>query len=120
VPDLYFIPWLKLIDTLISFSYLLRRQHTSLLISKLLQRFVMTALNQSGDTQFTVFIRLPFPRGDFVDPAPVIARPTGSACGPPLTLLQVEWNAAKDQALWNILSRPSKGDDIDCKSTDAM
>ncbi|GAB1213840.1 hypothetical protein ATERTT37_002993 [Aspergillus terreus] len=59
----------------------------------------MTALNQSGDTQFTVFIRLPFPRGDFVDPAPV------------------EWNAAKDQALWDILSRPSKGDDID--STEA-
>ncbi|KAB8248060.1 hypothetical protein BDV35DRAFT_379295 [Aspergillus flavus] len=25
-----------------------------------------------------------------------------------------EWNAAKDQALWDLLSRPSKGDDIDC------
>ncbi|KAG2413929.1 hypothetical protein HFD88_003120 [Aspergillus terreus] len=58
----------------------------------------MTALNRSGDTQFTVFIRLPFPRGDFVDPAPV------------------EWNAAKDQALWDILSRPSKGDDIDWRA----
>ncbi|KAJ5816327.1 hypothetical protein N7447_008560 [Penicillium robsamsonii] len=49
------------------------------------------------DTNFTVFIRLPFPRGDFVDPPPV------------------EWNASKDQALWNILSRPSKGD-IDWKA----
>ncbi|KAL4897538.1 hypothetical protein BDV59DRAFT_45970 [Aspergillus ambiguus] len=58
----------------------------------------MTTLNQSGDTQFTVFIRLPFPRGDFVDPPPV------------------EWNAAKDQALWDILSRPSKGDDIDWRA----
>ncbi|PYH93412.1 autophagy-related protein 29 [Aspergillus ellipticus CBS 707.79] len=60
----------------------------------------MTSLNQSGDTQFTVFIRLPFPRGDFVDPPPV------------------EWNAAKDQALWDILSRPStsKGDGLDCKA----
>ncbi|KAE8328457.1 hypothetical protein BDV39DRAFT_67492 [Aspergillus sergii] len=55
----------------------------------------MTSLNQSGDTNFTVFIRLPFPRGDFVDPPPA------------------EWNAAKDQALWDLLSRPSKGDDID-------
>ncbi|KAJ5154632.1 uncharacterized protein N7500_010071 [Penicillium coprophilum] len=44
------------------------------------------------DTNFTVFIRLPFPRGDFVDPPPV------------------EWNASKEQALWDILSRPSKGD----------
>ncbi|PWY92855.1 autophagy-related protein 29 [Aspergillus heteromorphus CBS 117.55] len=58
----------------------------------------MTSLNQSGDTQFTVFIRLPFPRGDFVDPPPV------------------EWNAAKDQALWDILSRPSKGDGLDWKA----
>ncbi|KAE8160803.1 hypothetical protein BDV40DRAFT_203634 [Aspergillus tamarii] len=56
----------------------------------------MTSLNQSGDTNFTVLIRLPFPRGDFVDPPPT------------------EWNAAKDQALWDLLSRPSKGDDIDC------
>ncbi|PYI02506.1 hypothetical protein BO78DRAFT_351317 [Aspergillus sclerotiicarbonarius CBS 121057] len=58
----------------------------------------MTLLNQSGDTKFTVFIRLPFPRGDFVDPPPV------------------EWNAAKDQALWDILSRLPKGDDLDWKA----
>ncbi|KKK14962.1 hypothetical protein P175DRAFT_0531365 [Aspergillus ochraceoroseus IBT 24754] len=58
----------------------------------------MATLNQAGDTKFTVFIRLPFPRGDFVDPPPV------------------EWNAAKDQALWDILSRPSKGNDIDWKA----
>ncbi|KUM63106.1 hypothetical protein ACN42_g3992 [Penicillium freii] len=49
------------------------------------------------DNNFTVFIRIPFPRGDFVDPPPV------------------EWNASKDQALWDILSRPSKGD-IDWKA----
>ncbi|KAL2831130.1 hypothetical protein BDW59DRAFT_7212 [Aspergillus cavernicola] len=49
---------------------------------------------QAGNTKFTVLIRLPFPRGDFVDPPPV------------------EWNAAKDEALWDILSRPSKGNDI--------
>ncbi|KAJ0425981.1 hypothetical protein BJY00DRAFT_122559 [Aspergillus carlsbadensis] len=53
---------------------------------------------QVGNTRFTVLIRLPFPRGDFVDPPPV------------------EWNAAKDQALWGILSRPSKENDIDWKA----
>ncbi|KAL4941651.1 hypothetical protein BDV06DRAFT_177976 [Aspergillus oleicola] len=58
----------------------------------------MPTPTQPGNTKFTVLIRLPFPRGDFVDPPPV------------------EWNAAKDQALWDVLSRPSKGNDIDWKA----
>ncbi|KAJ5459914.1 uncharacterized protein N7458_001466 [Penicillium daleae] len=58
----------------------------------------MATKTDPSHTNFTVFIRLPFPRGDFVDPPPV------------------EWNAAKDQALWDILSRPSKGDGIDWKA----
>ncbi|KAL4873578.1 hypothetical protein BDV12DRAFT_80911 [Aspergillus spectabilis] len=58
----------------------------------------MPSPTQPGNTKFTILIRLPFPRGDFVDPPPV------------------EWNAAKDQALWDILSRPSKGNDIDWKA----
>ncbi|PLN78533.1 hypothetical protein BDW42DRAFT_195844 [Aspergillus taichungensis] len=58
----------------------------------------MTAPHSASTPKFTVFIRLPFPRGDFVDPPPV------------------DWNAAKDQALWDVLSRPSKGDDIDWKA----
>ncbi|KAL1644212.1 uroporphyrin-III C-methyltransferase [Diplodia intermedia] len=37
---------------------------------------------------YTVLVRLPFARGDFVDPA------------------QVEWDVTKDQALWKIISRP--------------
>lgn len=49
------------------------------------------------EKHFTVFIRLPFPRGDFVDPPPV------------------KWDAAKDQRLWDILSRASKGHEIDCE-----
>ncbi|KAF7718709.1 Autophagy-related protein 29 [Penicillium ucsense] len=53
---------------------------------------------ESSDTNFTVFIRLPFPRGEFLDPPPV------------------EWDATKDQALWDVLSRPSKGKDIDWKA----
>ncbi|KAL3470956.1 hypothetical protein BJX99DRAFT_267086 [Aspergillus californicus] len=54
------------------------------------------------ENRFTVLIRLPFPRGDFVDPPPV------------------EWSAAKDQALWDILSRPSsKANDIDCTLAEA-
>ncbi|KAL8785148.1 MAG: hypothetical protein Q9213_003566 [Squamulea squamosa] len=47
------------------------------------------------EPQFTVFIRLPFPRGDFVDPPPV------------------KWDSSKDQTLWDILSRTSKGREID-------
>ncbi|RDW64230.1 hypothetical protein BP5796_10732 [Coleophoma crateriformis] len=47
------------------------------------------------DPSYTVFIRLPFPRGDFVDPP------------------AVEWNAAKDKALWKILSKASKNSVID-------
>ncbi|KAL4781783.1 hypothetical protein BJX76DRAFT_312800 [Aspergillus varians] len=58
----------------------------------------MPSPTQPGSTKFTVLIRLPFPRGDFVDPPPV------------------DWDAEKDQALWDILSRPSKGNDIDWKA----
>ncbi|PBP28524.1 multidomain presynaptic cytomatrix related protein [Diplocarpon rosae] len=47
------------------------------------------------DPTYTVFIRLPFPRGDFVDPP------------------SVEWDASKDKALWKILSKASKNSDID-------
>ncbi|KAI2617159.1 hypothetical protein GGR54DRAFT_216468 [Hypoxylon sp. NC1633] len=39
---------------------------------------------------YTVFVRLPFPRGDFVDPPPA------------------NWDTAKDDALWSIVSRLSK------------
>lgn len=45
-----------------------------------------------SEPTYTVFIRLPFPRGDFIDPPPV------------------NWDAAKDEALWNILSGVSKGE----------
>ncbi|KAL4884778.1 hypothetical protein BJY04DRAFT_170424 [Aspergillus karnatakaensis] len=59
---------------------------------------IMPSPTQPGNTKFTVLIRLPFPRGEFSDPPPV------------------EWNTAKDQALWDVLSRPSKGNDIDWKA----
>ncbi|KAL2074000.1 hypothetical protein VTL71DRAFT_7778 [Oculimacula yallundae] len=49
----------------------------------------------SSDPSYTVFIRLPFPRGDFVDP------------------ISVDWDASKDKALWKILSKASKNSDID-------
>lgn len=77
----------------------------------------MAAKADPSDTNFTVFIRLPFPRNEFVDPPPVfhfyLKAVAVYEC---LTILtgQVEWNAAKDHALWDILSRPSKGDNIDC------
>ena len=47
---------------------------------------------------FTVLVRLPFKRGDFIDPPPVA------------------WSAAKERELWHIISRPSKGNAIDWKS----
>ncbi|POS76746.1 hypothetical protein DHEL01_v204859 [Diaporthe helianthi] len=43
-----------------------------------------------GEPSYTVYIRLPFPRGDFVDPPPV------------------RWDASKDEALWKILSGVAK------------
>ncbi|KAI1755684.1 hypothetical protein F4782DRAFT_486441 [Xylaria castorea] len=39
---------------------------------------------------YTVFVRLPFPRGDFVDPPPA------------------NWESSKDEALWSIVSKLSK------------
>ncbi|KAI9781196.1 MAG: hypothetical protein M1816_002456 [Peltula sp. TS41687] len=53
-----------------------------------------SALSALPETHFTVFIRLPFPRADFEDPPPV------------------EWNAAKERALWRVLSQASGGSDI--------
>ena len=50
------------------------------------------------EDHFTVFIRLPFVRGDFVDPPPVA------------------WSAAKERELWEIISKSSKGHEIDWRS----
>ncbi|RKF65133.1 Autophagy-related protein 29 [Erysiphe neolycopersici] len=47
------------------------------------------------DPQYIVFIRVPFPRGSFVDPP------------------FVDWDASKDKNLWKILSNTSKNSDID-------
>jgi hypothetical protein len=46
------------------------------------------------ENHFTVFIRLPFKRGNFVDP-PLVA-----------------WSAAKERALWDVISRQSRGNEI--------
>lgn len=44
---------------------------------------------------YTVIIRLPFPRNSFEDPPPV------------------EWDAAKDRALWKLISKASNSRDLD-------
>ncbi|KAI5300339.1 hypothetical protein KEM55_008103 [Ascosphaera atra] len=54
----------------------------------------MTQQGAEANPHYTVFIRLPFERKDFVDPP------------------AVEWNSAKDALLWKVLSRPA-GQDID-------
>lgn len=46
------------------------------------------------ENQFTVYIRLPFNRGDFVDPPPVA------------------WSAGKERALWDEISKQSRGNEI--------
>ncbi|KAK8929341.1 Autophagy-related protein 29 [Metarhizium anisopliae] len=45
--------------------------------------------------KYTVFVRVPIPRGDFVDPPPV------------------HWDSSKDEALWKILSGATQTE-IDC------
>ncbi|EFR02454.1 Atg29p [Nannizzia gypsea CBS 118893] len=55
----------------------------------------MATQDFAGDPRFTVFIRLPFPRGDFVDPPPV------------------NWDAGNDRILWDVLSvAPKEGVDL--------
>ncbi|KAM6533208.1 Autophagy protein 29 [Fusarium falciforme] len=43
-----------------------------------------------AEPTYTVFVRVPMPRGDFVDPPPV------------------NWDSNKDEALWKILSGAAK------------
>jgi hypothetical protein len=45
------------------------------------------------ENNFTVFIRLPFKRGSFVDPPPVA------------------WSAAKERELWDVISKQSRGNE---------
>lgn len=69
-----------------------------------------------AEPTYTVFVRLPIPRGDFIDPPPVRAGSRRSA----ISLLttpsaQVHWDATKDEALWKILSGATQND-IDCET----
>ncbi|KAK5102231.1 hypothetical protein LTR70_004534 [Exophiala xenobiotica] len=53
------------------------------------------------EDHFTIFIRLPFARGEFIDPPPVA------------------WSAAKERELWEVLSKSSKGHEIDWRDLSA-
>ncbi|ATY59077.1 multidomain presynaptic cytomatrix related [Cordyceps militaris] len=48
-----------------------------------------------GEPKYTIYVRVPIPRGDFVDPP------------------QVDWDSEKDDALWRILSSATQTE-IDC------
>ncbi|MCJ1359599.1 MAG: hypothetical protein MMC33_009601 [Icmadophila ericetorum] len=50
---------------------------------------------QIPDTRYTLFVRVPIPRGDFVDPP------------------AAHWNSSKDRSLWKILSSALRGSEID-------
>lgn len=72
--------------------------------------------SNSDDVHYTVFIRLPFPRGDFVDP-PEVCYIAIMIYNRYVDLLQVNWNSAKDRELWDLLSRASsKAKDLDCEN----
>ncbi len=67
------------------------------LVLRCCARYGPSLMMTEMESHFTVFIRLPFDRGDFVDPRPVA------------------WSAAKERALWDIISRQGqgKGNEID-------
>lgn len=71
-----------------------------------------------GEPSYTVYIRLPFPRGDFVDPPPVsnpsLCRNIPSPILTDVPPHQVKWDASKDESLWRILSGVAKTE-IDCE-----
>ncbi|KAI5844684.1 hypothetical protein BZA05DRAFT_476714 [Tricharina praecox] len=48
-----------------------------------------------AEPQYTVYIRLPFPRNGFVDPP------------------RVEWDATKERYLWKVISRGNRNADVD-------
>jgi hypothetical protein len=64
------------------------------------------------ENHFTVFVRLPFNRGNFVDPPPVRLCPLCKHLQRLITS-QVAWSNAKETKLWDVISR-QKGNDIDC------
>ncbi|KAL1301428.1 hypothetical protein AAFC00_005682 [Neodothiora populina] len=57
-----------------------------------------SAAAPESKVHYTCFIRLPFPRADFVDPP------------------QVAWTSTKDRALWKIISKASSRKELDCIS----
>jgi hypothetical protein len=64
--------------------------------------------------QFTALIRLPFERGEFVDPQQA-SRPLSRLYRTrPLTLTKATWDATKDRELWRIVSKSAKTKDLDC------
>ena len=71
---------------------------------------------QPDNVHYTVFIRLPFPRGDFVDP-PSVSFPVSRYGPTSANGEQVDWNANKDRELSDLLSKATaKGRDIDCEA----
>ncbi|KAK0510186.1 hypothetical protein JMJ35_007580 [Cladonia borealis] len=56
------------------------------------------ALVNGDDVHYTVLVRLPFPRGDFVDPPPV------------------NWNSTKERDLWSVISSSPFGQELDLQA----
>lgn len=62
---------------------------------------------------YTCFIRLPFLRGDFVDP-PQVSKTWEICSFDRYWHEQVDWNSTKDRALWKIISKASNSKELDC------
>ncbi|KAI9754522.1 MAG: Autophagy protein 29 [Lichina confinis] len=60
-----------------------------------MSRFPLSSGEQTERPRFTVFVRLPFPRGEFQDPPPV------------------SWDAGKERMLWKVLSQASGDGELD-------
>ncbi len=57
------------------------------------------------DMKYHVYVRLPFKRGDFVDPRPVSwSRLIARRWSETKLHLQAEWDETKSEALWSIIS----------------
>ena len=69
----------------------------------------------TDNVHYTVLVRLPFPRGDFVDP-PAVTQLCCLSSATSTDDRQVTWDSSKDHELWDILSKAStKGTDLDCE-----
>jgi hypothetical protein len=75
------------------------------------------AADEPREPRYHVYIRLPFERGDFVDPGTVSLALCPSHA-PSITDLssKVNWDEKKSEALWGFISGSSSLENVNCMS----